>query len=103
MTANMKADFPAIVDWEDPIQFSCQKNFIITAGDASTWCDSLIPGNLNLDTCSGHAGSPKGGNDPIDVTVLTNKVGLRKEGGAFRTRAHVLGDIVHAKAGSCWR
>lgn len=76
ITAEMKDAFPVITNWDDPIQFSCQQNFIITAGDSSTWCDTFLPGNLFKDTCSGHAGAPRTPDPAIDVGALTNKVGL---------------------------
>jgi type IV pilus assembly protein PilY1 len=36
--------FPVITTWDDPIKYSCQKNYIITMGDAHTWCDKRLPG-----------------------------------------------------------
>jgi type IV pilus assembly protein PilY1 len=75
ITPAMKEDFPVITDWDDPIQFSCQRNFILTLGDTSSWCDTLVPGNTFSDACSGHAGSPSGGDKEIDVKALTDKVG----------------------------
>lgn len=72
---NMKDGFPVITDWDDPIQFSCQKNFILTFSDSGTWCDTLIPGNALVDTCSGHAGAPRAQDPAIDAAALTNKVG----------------------------
>jgi type IV pilus assembly protein PilY1 len=37
--------FPIITTWDDPILYSCQKNYIITLGDHSTWCDRRLPGS----------------------------------------------------------
>ena len=37
--------FPVITQWDDPIQYSCQKNYIITIGDSHTWCDKRLPGD----------------------------------------------------------
>src|ERR1019366_7482229 len=36
--------FPVIKTWDDPVQYSCQKNYIITMGDSHTWCDKRLPG-----------------------------------------------------------
>jgi len=36
--------FPVITTWDDPIKYACQKNYIITMGDAHTWCDKRLPG-----------------------------------------------------------
>jgi type IV pilus assembly protein PilY1 len=43
-TAATSDGFPVITTWNDPIQYSCQKNYIITMGDAHTWCDKRLPG-----------------------------------------------------------
>ena len=37
--------FPVITQWDDPVQYSCQKNYIITIGDSHTWCDKRLPGD----------------------------------------------------------
>jgi type IV pilus assembly protein PilY1 len=37
--------FPVITQWDDPVQYSCQKNYIITIGDTHTWCDKRLPGD----------------------------------------------------------
>lgn len=36
--------FPVITTWDDPVKYSCQKNYIITMGDTHTWCDKKMPG-----------------------------------------------------------
>lgn len=43
-TAANNDDFPIITNWDDPIEFSCQKNYIITLGDKNTHCDKRLPG-----------------------------------------------------------
>ena len=47
-TATTKATwidgFPVITDWKDPIQYSCQKNFILGIGDVNTHADRNLPG-----------------------------------------------------------
>ncbi len=46
-TAAMKDGFPVITDWDDPILYSCQKNFTIGIGDVNTWTDRNVPGGTN--------------------------------------------------------
>lgn len=36
--------FPVIKTWDDPVQYSCQKNYIIVMGDTHTHCDKRLPG-----------------------------------------------------------
>ncbi|MBS0433304.1 MAG: pilus assembly protein [Proteobacteria bacterium] len=36
--------FPVVRDWDDPIQYACQKNFILGIGDIYTHADKNIPG-----------------------------------------------------------
>ena len=36
--------FPVITNWDDPIQYSCQKNFILGIGDTGTHADRNLPG-----------------------------------------------------------
>ena len=36
--------FPVITNWNDPIQYSCQKNFILGIGDVNTHADRNLPG-----------------------------------------------------------
>lgn len=37
--------FPVITDWEDPIQYACQKNVILGIGDVYTHRDKNLPGS----------------------------------------------------------
>ncbi|MEW5057399.1 MAG: PilC/PilY family type IV pilus protein [Cycloclasticus sp.] len=68
--------------WEDPIQYSCQKNFLIGMNDAYTWRDKRLPGTFfTSSTSNGTAvsdndyGEPSTPDTDIDVTALTNTVG----------------------------
>ncbi|MEP7296029.1 MAG: PilC/PilY family type IV pilus protein [Burkholderiales bacterium] len=36
--------FPVITSWTDPIQYSCQRNFVLGIGDIYTWNDKNLPG-----------------------------------------------------------
>jgi len=67
--------------WEDPIQYSCQKNFIIGINDANPWKDKKLPGtfftssSFNGESISDDYGEPSSADADIDVTSLTNTVG----------------------------
>ncbi|OMH28401.1 pilus assembly protein [Motiliproteus sp. MSK22-1] len=83
--ANM-GGFPAITNWEDPIQYSCQKNFIVGINDANPWLDKRLPGtHFTTADFSGRTltaadyGEPSNSDTSINVTSLTNEVG-RLEG-----------------------
>ena len=42
--ATLADGFPVITPYDDPIQFSCQKNFILGIGDVNTHADRNVPG-----------------------------------------------------------
>jgi len=45
VNAVMADGFPVITSWDDPIQYACQKNFIIGIGDENTHADANLPGS----------------------------------------------------------
>ena len=67
--------FPVITTWDDPIQYSCQRNFVLGIGDVNTHADKNLPG-----------ATPTGNEPPkpaavtadtsVDTVVATNKVGV---------------------------
>lgn len=68
--------FPVITTWDDPLQYSCQRNVILGIGDVYTWNDKNVPG-VSL-TGSEPAKPPlvtadNGANS--NATTFTNKVG----------------------------
>ena len=65
--------FPVITDWQDPIQYSCQKNFILGIGDVNTHADRNLPGA----TGSSEPSKPAmvTADTTVDALVATNKVG----------------------------
>ncbi|WP_210395816.1 pilus assembly protein [Motiliproteus sediminis] len=79
--------FPAVTTWEDPIQYSCQKNFILGINDANPWLDKRLPGTYFTETIANQAPfnsranilddvDPPADADPdINVRQLTNQVG----------------------------
>lgn len=61
--------FPVITVWDDPVQYSCQKNYIITMGDVHTWCDKRLPGGAytsdGVSQCAAYTDG-NGNSHPID-------------------------------------
>ncbi len=86
-TKNAYADgFPVITNWDDPILYSCQKNFILGIGDVNTHADKNVPGS----SIAGGANEPTApsglASDAITSTTMTNKVGsLEGLGGSLGT------------------
>ena len=67
--------FPVITTWDDPIQYSCQRNFVLGIGDVNTHADKNLPGSTPT------------GNEPakpaavtadtsVNAVTATNKVGM---------------------------
>lgn len=65
--------FPVITTWDDPIQYSCQKNFILGIGDVNTHADRNLPGATGASEPSKPAEVTA--DTTIDATAGTNKVG----------------------------
>ena len=65
--------FPVITTWDDPIQYSCQKNFILGIGDVNTHADRNLPGS----TGSSEPAKPAEvtADTTLNVTTFTNYVG----------------------------
>ncbi|MET1023928.1 MAG: PilC/PilY family type IV pilus protein, partial [Pseudoxanthomonas sp.] len=42
--------FPVIKNWGDPVQYACQRNFVLGIGDIYTWNDKNVPGNTRTDS-----------------------------------------------------
>ncbi len=72
--ARLVDGFPVITEWDDPVQYSCQRNFVLGIGDTNTNWDFNLPG------------STAGSNEPsrptevsndttVNAKTLTNKVG----------------------------
>lgn len=65
--------FPVITNWADPVQYSCQKNFILGIGDVNTHADRNLPG------ATGSSEPTKPSEVTADTTINavtgTNKVG----------------------------
>lgn len=73
-TRRTQADgFPVITTWDDPILYSCQKNFILGIGDVNSHADRNLPGA----TGSSEPGKPAAvtSDDGFNAVTWTNKVG----------------------------
>lgn len=65
--------FPVITSWDDPIQYSCQKNFILGIGDTNTHADRNLPGA----TGASEPAKPAlvSADTAVNATTWTNYVG----------------------------
>lgn len=59
--------FPVINQWDDPVLYSCQKNYIITMGDTHTWCDKRLPGDTHTAANNGTCNAYTDGNGNAHV------------------------------------
>lgn len=73
-TAAMADGFPIIRTWDDPILYSCQKNFILGIGDVNTHADGNLPGS-SLHGTEPAVPAAVTADTSVDVTRATNKVG----------------------------
>ncbi len=95
-------DFPMVLNWEDPIQFECQNNFIIGINDANPWEDKRLPGTpvtgstyegYGLRGSSNDWGEPSNADPDYSVLDWTNTVGeLQGINGTNRNVGCVPGD-----------
>ncbi|HEY6508389.1 MAG TPA: hypothetical protein VIY56_10275, partial [Vicinamibacterales bacterium] len=84
-TSNSDA-FPIITSWNDPIEYSCQKNFIIFVGDTNSSCDKRFPGSTF--TSNGYEG--------CNNTQVWHGVTMRKDW-METSGALIYGDTVNFK------
>ncbi len=66
--------FPAITTWDDPLQYSCQRNFVLGIGDIYTWNDKNVPGNTATDSEPAMPAQVSADNS-VNAVTATNKVG----------------------------
>lgn len=84
MRAQWADNFPVITNWDDPIQYSCQRNFVLGIGDANTHADKNVPGTGMSST--NEPTRPAFG-DPLNAVTATNRIGLLENigGGSLGT------------------
>ncbi|MDJ0956325.1 MAG: hypothetical protein QNI91_05700 [Arenicellales bacterium] len=102
LTQEEKDDFPVVMNWEDPILFECQNNFIVGINDANPWEDKRLPGTpvtsqtyqgYNLRGSSNDWGNPSNSDPDYSVLDWTNLVGeLQGINGTNRDVGCVPGD-----------
>lgn len=79
--ATLADGFPVITTWDDPIQYSCQRNFILGIGDVNTHADRNLPGTTG-------ASEPA---KPSEVATDTDMVAGNQNGaGVWTDRVGVL-------------
>ncbi|WP_167595198.1 pilus assembly protein [Collimonas pratensis] len=85
LTASMADGFPVITTWDDPVQYACQKNFIIGIGDENTHADSNLPGSTIAgagieptmpSSVANDVPASKQDKWPFSVQDATNQVGI---------------------------
>lgn len=69
----MMDGFPVITQWKDPVQYSCQRNFILGIGDVNTHADRNLPGATT--GSKEPAMPPEVFADTVNAVDWTNKVG----------------------------
>jgi type IV pilus assembly protein PilY1 len=72
--ADWADSFPVIQTWDDPVQYSCQKNYLLGIGDVNTHADKNLPGSTST---SNEPPKPSSVSADVDFNAVTstNKVG----------------------------
>jgi type IV pilus assembly protein PilY1 len=68
-------DFPVITSWDDPILYSCQKNFILGIGDTNTWNDANLQGSTIRTTSEPALPAEVAADTALNVKTSTDMVG----------------------------
>lgn len=85
LSSAMKDGFP-VINWttaDDPIKWSCQKNFAVGIADENAHCDVDLPGNTLTgysSHCPGHTGTASDPDASVNVTTLDNLIGSKESG-----------------------
>ena len=83
--------FPVITAWDDPIQYSCQRNFVLGIGDVYTHADRNVPGN-SVTANEPTMPTAVTGDTSVNAVTATNKVGvLQGMGNSLGTDAPLSG------------
>ncbi|HYP82890.1 PilC/PilY family type IV pilus protein [Variovorax sp.] len=67
--------FPVITNWADPIEFSCQRNFVLGIGDIYTHVDKNVVGNTTYRTREPTMPTEVAADKTMNAITATNKVG----------------------------
>ena len=83
--------FPVITTWDDPIQYSCQRNFVLGIGDVNTHADKNVPGS-GMSSANEPSRPSSLALDPVNAVAATDKVGaLHGMGSSLGTTTDVGG------------
>ena len=82
-TTNSADGFPIVKTWDDPVQYWCQKNYIVTIGDVHTHCDKRLPGGTSSAYGAGQCAAQNSqaadqgsfADSGVNVGTLTNALG----------------------------
>jgi type IV pilus assembly protein PilY1 len=102
ITTAMKDGFPVITTWDDPVQYSCQKNYVMMIADVNAWCDFALPGTSITSNggCPGHTSSVSNAPSGLNVTSQANAVAKLDNSGGWMTSGYgSLGNVL-APAGT---
>jgi type IV pilus assembly protein PilY1 len=85
VTAAMRDGFPVITAWDDPVQYSCQKNYVMMIADVNAWCDFALPGTsiTSHSGCPGHTSTVSNPIPGLNVTSQTNAVAKLDNSGGW--------------------
>ncbi|WGT63800.1 PilC/PilY family type IV pilus protein [Variovorax paradoxus] len=67
--------FPVITNWGDPIQYSCQRNFVLGIGDIYTHVDKNVAGNTTYRTREPAMQTEVANDNTVNAVTATNRVG----------------------------
>jgi type IV pilus assembly protein PilY1 len=67
--------FPVIRTWDDPVQYSCQKNFILGIGDVNTHRDRNVPGSTITSSDEPAVPAEVTADSTVNATTTNNMVG----------------------------
>jgi type IV pilus assembly protein PilY1 len=67
--------FPMITNWDDPIQYTCQKNFVLGIGDVNTHRDANLYGSTIRSSLEPTLPSEVSSDTSVNVATATNMVG----------------------------
>jgi type IV pilus assembly protein PilY1 len=87
--------FPVVRTWDDPVQYACQKNFILGIGDIYTHADKHLPGATN--NASEVVAMPGAvtADTAVNAVTATNIIGQKQGLGA------TLGTATNVSGGCC--
>ena len=67
--------FPVITNWGDPIQYSCQRNFVLGIGDIYTHVDKNVAGNTGFRNREPTMQTEVAADTTVNAVTATNRVG----------------------------